>query len=337
MQQEDPPDANDLGEDLANVGKALGPLLRNRFPNIQRALQRFIHDVSDATTDAFLARLRRYRTHQQMETINEVAKTSGLPVPVVARALAEQKCIDELLASALEEVANRLDGPCESPAPSDSTPPDWFDVYRREATGRSEGELREAFVRILAGEIQRPGTFSVRTLRVLGMLEAGTASLFRKAVSASVRLEIPHMDGRLSGYPRDVRIPAVGGSLEMNCLAEHGLDYRALTSLTEAELLHSEYSSSADYGPLSPPHPTDPNQQIPMVHQGGMWLLIPRSPERQGKPVGVTGAMFTRAGRELLTIVDIKEMKAFTQQLQQHFANKGYSMIPYEVPNRIQS
>ena len=335
MQQEDPSDASSLGEDLANAVKALVPLFRNRFPNVRRAVRRLTGDVSDAAMDALVARLRRNRTHQQLEMIKEVAGTSGLPVPAVARSLAEQKCIDELLASALEEVASRQDdGSPEPPPSSRSTPHDWFDVYRREATDRSEGELRQAFVRILAGEIQRPGTFSIRTLRVLGMLDSGTASLFREAVSASVRLEIPHMDGRLSGYPRDVRLPAIGGSLDQNCLAEHGFDYRALTALTEAELLHSEYSSSADYGPISPTDPTRPNDQIPMVHQGRMWLLIPRSPARQGKPVGVTGAMFTRAGRELLMIVDIEEKPEFTEQLQQHFASQEYSMVPYEVPDR---
>lgn len=332
MQQEDPSDANDLGEDLANVVKALAPVFGNRFPNVRRAVRRLTGDVSDAAIDALVARLRRYRTHQQMETINDVAKTSGLPFPAVARALGEQRCIDELLASALAEVSSQDDGAAAPAASKDSTPRDWFDVYRREATDRSEGELREAFVRILAGEIQCPGTFSVRTLRVLGMVDQGTASLFRKAVSVSVRLEVPFQDGRLSGHVRDVRIPAVGGSLGQNCLAEYGFDYRALMALTEAELLDSEYSTVAEYGPLSPTHPTEPNQQIPMVHQGRMWLLIPRSPDRQGKPLGVPGAMFTRAGRELLTIVDIEKMPPFTEQLQQHFESEGYSMVPYEVP-----
>ena len=170
MQQEDPPDASDLGEELANVVKAVTPLLRNRFPNIRRAVQRLTGDVTDSAMDALVARLQRYRTHQQVVTIHEIVATSGLPVPVVARALAEQQRIDELLASALEQVASQ-GGDAAAPAPDtgESTiDDDWFDVYRREATDRSQGDLREAFVRILAGQIQRPGTFSVRTLRVLG-------------------------------------------------------------------------------------------------------------------------------------------------------------------------
>lgn len=332
MPQEDPSDGSDLGEDLANVVKALAPLFRKRFPSVQRAVRRLTGDVSDAALEALIARLQRYRTHQELQTINEVVKATGLPSPVVARALAEQQCIDGLLASALRAVADQYDGSAELAAPGDSTTPDdWFDVFKREATDRNEGELRETFVRILAGEIQRPGSFSVRTLRVLGMLDQGTASLFRKAVSVSVRLEIPLIDGTLSGHILDFRIPAVGGSLDQNCLAKYGFNYRALTTLTEAELLHSSYSSSADYGPMSPPHPTEPNQQMPMVHQDNMWLLIPQSPDRQGVPVSVTGAMFTKVGRELLRIVDIEQTPSFTEQLQQHFASQGYTMNRYEV------
>ena len=340
MQQEDPSDAGDLGEELANVVKAVTPLLRNRFPNIRRAVQRLTGDVTDAAMDALVARLQRYRTHQQVVTINEVVTTSGLPAPVVARALVEQQRIDEILASALEKVANQ-GGDASAPA-SDTDDSiiddDWFDVYRREAVDRSQGDLREAFVRILAGEIQRPGTFSIRTLRVLGMLDQGTAALFRKAVSVSVRLELP-IGERCRGLIRDARIPGLGGSLEQNSLAEHGFDYRALTTLTEAELLHSEYSSSADYEPVSivsqtgeavEPDPRNPNLQFPVGHQGLLWLLVPGTASRQGLPVGVSGAMFTRVGRELLTIVDIEPMPSFTEQLQQHFASLGYSMIPYD-------
>ena len=215
MQQEDPSDPSGLGDDLAKAVKAIAPLFRNRFPNIRRAVERLTGDVTDAAMDALVARLQLYRSHQQLETINKVVRTSGLPFPVVARALADQQRIDELVASALEKVSSNCDGSAASAASSDSiTYDDWFDVYRREATDRSQGDLREAFVRILAGEIQRPGTFSLRTLKVLGMLDQGTATLFRKAVSISVRLEVLFMDGHLSGHAQDAEIPALGGSLE---------------------------------------------------------------------------------------------------------------------------
>ena len=320
---------------MANFAKTIVPLLSNRFPNIQRALSRLCGDVADAAdaaSDAFVARMRRYSAHQQMATIKEVAKNSGLPLPVVARALEEQKCIDEIFALALEEVAQHGDAEAiVSDSSATATDDDWFDVYRREATDRSQGELKQAFVRILAGELQHPGTFSVRTLRVLGMLNRETATLFRRAVSVSIRLEIS-IPGGGPGHVRDVRIPALSGSLDDNCLIEHGLGYRELTELTASELLHSQYSSSATYGPISPSHPTMPNLQIAMIHQDQQWLLLPTSSSLNGVPLPVSGAMFTRAGKELLRIVDIEPMPSFTEQLQKHFTDAHYSMVPYKSP-----
>ena len=299
MQEEDPADVSDIGEDWTNVVKAVTSLLHNRFPNIRRAVHRLTGDVTEAAFDALVARLQRYRTHQQLVTVNQIVATSGFPAPVVARAIAEQQRIDELLASALARVANqgRDVDPPRSASKESTIDDDWFDVFRREATDRSHADLREAFVRILAGEIQGPGTFSMRTLRVLGMLDRGTAALFRKAVSVSVRLELP-IGERRTGLIRDARIPDLGRSLNQNGLAEHGFDYRVLTALTEAELLHSEYSSSADYGParmvsatgeVVAPDPRSPNVQFPMGHQGRFWLLVPTAASRQGQPVGVRG------------------------------------------------
>ncbi len=338
MQQEDPSNSSDLGNDLANLVKALGPVFCNRFPNVRRAVQRLTGDVSDAAIDALIARLRRYRAHQQIETIREVARTSGLPEPVVARAFAEREAIDELLASALEVVANQDDGGAVSSGASDSTTHDWFDVYKREATDRSEGDLREAFARILAGEIQRPGTFSIHTIRVLGMLDQGTARLFRKAVSASVMLVMPSIGGQIVSV-LDARIPSLGKPLGSNSMERHGLDYRVLTNLTEAGLLQPEYSSLAEYGPSRirnqsgeaiPPDPKNPNLQFVMRHQGTLWLLIPTKKSLQGQPIGISGARFTRVGMELLRIVDVEPVATFTQELQQHFASQGYSMVPYQ-------
>ena len=45
------------------------------------------------------------------------------------------------------------------------------------------------------------------------------------------------------------------------------------------------------------------------------------------KSVRVSGAAFTAAGRELLKVVDIEPMPAFTERLKAHFAKSKYQMI----------
>ena len=72
--------------------------------------------------------------------------------------MADQQRIDKLLASALEHVANQGDPGAPTSDSGESTiDDDRFDVYRREAPDRGQGDLREAFVRILAGEVRRQG------------------------------------------------------------------------------------------------------------------------------------------------------------------------------------
>ena len=73
---------------------------------------------------------------------------------------------------------------------------DWIQSFRREAVDRSQGEMREVFVRILAGEIQEPGTFSIKAVRTVGSLSQSTASLFRKAASLRVGLEVISLKGK---------------------------------------------------------------------------------------------------------------------------------------------
>ena len=90
---------------------------------------------------------------------------------------------------------------------------DWTARFFGYAQDISSEEVRSIWGRILAGEVRSPGTFSIRTLHVLSLLDARTASLFRRAVSVSIRLEIP-MQGGMRGLIRDVRIPNLGRSTQ---------------------------------------------------------------------------------------------------------------------------
>ena len=97
--------------------------------------------------------------------------------------------------------------------------------------------MREAFVRVLEGEIRNPGAFSVQTLRVLGTISTATAEKFRRAASVCMSRE-----------SHDARIPALGGQLGTNCLEDVGLSFDVLTQLTENGLLHPDYACWMPYG-----------------------------------------------------------------------------------------
>ena len=319
---DDTPPENNLAENLVNLRKAIGPFLP-KFHNIRKVRDRLLGDVTDAAFDALVSRLRLYKTRSQAEEIRTIVEHSGLPPSVAHEMVSRQVAIDTLVGDALGRIAQDAKpdtGPtAETKTSGESSDDEWFDVYRREAADRSAGEMREAFVRVLEGEIRHPGAFSVQTLRVLGTISMATAERFRRAASVC-----------MSRVPDDARIPAVGGRLGTNCLADVGLSFDVLTQLTENGLLHPDYSCELPYGSinyLSPGVRMPPNTQLPFRHQGRSWVLVGASDALGVKPVHVAGAAFSTAGRELLKVVNLELLPEFTARLKAHFAKSKYEMV----------
>ena len=321
MTDDTPPETN-WAENLTNLGKAIGPFLP-KFRNLRKVRDRLLGDVTDAAFDALVSRLRLYRTRSQAEAIRTIVERSGLPPSVAHEMVSRQAAIDTLVADALGRIAQDgtpNTGPTAEPKTfGDTSDDEWFDVYRREAADRSAGEMREAFVRVLEGEIRQPGTFSVQTLRVLGTISTAAAERFRRAASVC-----------MSRGSTDARIPAMGGRLGTNCLADVGLSFDELTLLTENGLLHPDYSCWLPYGPIheaNPGVPIPPHTQLPFRHQGRSWVLVGASDALGVKPVRVVGAAFSTAGRELLKVVDLELVPEFTARLKAHFAKSNYEMV----------
>src|SRR5258705_4572132 len=61
----------------------------------------------------------------------------------------------------------------EKPSQQDATQEiddDWLNLYARMAEDKTSEELRSLFGKILAGEIRKPGTFSLRTMQFVSTL-----------------------------------------------------------------------------------------------------------------------------------------------------------------------
>ena len=318
-----------LPEELSDLWNAIRPLFR-RLPNARKAIDWLTGGLASAGTKALASRLDLYRTGNLVKEARQVADASGLPLPAVFDKLIRQRRIDELTMDALRRVgesADSQDATVTNAAEGDSkdTAHRWFHTFYEVAGTVDEADVREAFVRILAGEIQTPRSFSVRTLRAVGAMSLSTAQHFRRAASVSIRLT---PDGK---HIIDARIPAIGGSLGSNCLQEDGLPYSVLTDLTENGLLHTDYGSYQPYGPLD--LPADARQslvpvQIPFAHQDAKWVLIPKDDIKKATSLKVTGAQLTSCGVELLKIADIEPLPKFTSKLVAHFSQSGYQMVP---------
>ena len=321
---DDTPPEEGLGERLADLGKAIAPFVP-KFPNLRRVQQRLLGDVPGAAFGALIERLRLSQARSRSEAITTLVERTGLPPSVAYEMVTKQERLDGIVGGALARIAHEPDPSTESRQTDAVTDEDWFEVYRREAADRGEGEMRAAFIRILEGEIRRPGTFSVHALRILGTISTGTAESFRRAASVAISTDI------------DARVPAINGQLGNNCLLDIGLPYDVLTELTENGLVRPDYGSQMPYGPIHEANAGQalpPNLQLPFQHQGRWWALVGTTAKTETKALRVEGAAFTVAGRELLSVVDLEPLPEFTERLKAHFVNKEYEMreAPRGVP-----
>lgn len=109
-----------------------------------------------------------------------------------------------------------LSDPAHQSDPISSTPPDvdddWLNVFERYAEDASSGRLRELWARVLVGEIRKPKSFSLPTLRFIAELEADVAALFERYAPMIV-------SGDIIPYP----ISSQGDYTEMLSLEHAGL------------------------------------------------------------------------------------------------------------------
>lgn len=302
--------------------------------NATKALCRLSSVGTDTLEAALKARTSQFHL-KKAGSEHLIAQLAALPTgkgtpgaKVAQRLLDEQHRIDQVVCDAMRHLV--LDPSDHSEDGAQEMDDDWIESFRREAADRSQGEMRETFARILAGEICEPGAFSIKTVRIVGSLSQSTAAQFRRAASLRVGLEakILNSDSGSRLQVLDARIPSLGGSLSQNFLRAEGLDYYRLIVLTENGLLHHEYASWHIYNGAMP-HPQI-RDHVPalMIHQGRKWALSSLPGFKNGTDLKIYGAKFTNVGAELLKIVDIEQDEAFQAKVKDHLITLHVDMVP---------
>ena len=196
---------------------------------------------------------------------------------------------------------------------------DWLNNFEKEASQKSTEEMQLLFGRILAREIQQPSSFSIKTVKLLGELDSGAATLFRHLCSLCVSLKVDSI------YIVDARVPSLGGNASSNALQSYGLGFGQLNVLQEYGLIISDYNSYMDYQMCI----TNENNEVRLAfsHQDCDYGLIP-SPERlKNQELRLSGVALSRSGTELLRIVDIEPSSNYTTALIEYFATQYLQMV----------
>ena len=212
----------------------------------------------------------------------------------------------------------------EKEVPDEEPNDDWTARFFSHAQDVSSEELQTLWAKVLAGEVGRPGSTSLRTLSLLRDLDQITARKFRTLCSMATIIQ-------LDSLVVDARVPSLGGNASSNSLSAYGLDFGVLNTLNEHGLIISDYNSWYDYKLCSGIN-VDGGQTIvlPFRFQGKMWRLALQESRSLGREIKVHGVSLTHAGGELASAIDLEVRSDYSQALGEFFQKMKLQMI--EVP-----
>lgn len=155
----------------------------------------------------------------------EVAARARADPAIVGRAmnrflsdeLESQARLESIAVLALEDLSQEPQASAEKQdgATAEEVSDDWLRRYAAFAKDVSEADLQRVWARILAGEIKRPGSFSVRTMRFIAEMDKEVAATFQELARLQFSgnaLYAPH--GQWTEGPNYIK---------MKVLQDHGL------------------------------------------------------------------------------------------------------------------
>ncbi|PPQ16351.1 hypothetical protein CV770_26775 [Bradyrhizobium sp. AC87j1] len=169
---EDLPDASNSGN-LPSFGDWLANLLGFHLPAIPMPQTR--KNFDKAASKVFLAAGENVEARLKANT-GRVKAAGRLAVEGMYRTEDEKRKLQnraDVVAIAVEEL-NRTSENQPHDA-TDEIEDDWLNLFARVAEDKTSDELKSLFGRILAGEIRKPGSFSLRTVQFLSTLSKSDA------------------------------------------------------------------------------------------------------------------------------------------------------------------
>ena len=194
---------------------------------------------------------------------------------------------------------------------------DWLNSFQKEAEQVTSDEMRLLFGKVLAGEIKKPASFSIRTVKLLSQLDNQAAAIFQRFCSMCIAM-------RIGDQIIDTRVVALGGNAGSNSLQAYGMNFNSLNVLQEYGLIISDYNSWREYEICIA---NNNAVAVGFSHQNGIYGLVPlegRTPSQEYKLYGV---MLSTAGQELFKIVETIPVESYTAALGQFFESQQLMMV----------
>ncbi len=195
---------------------------------------------------------------------------------------------------------------------------DWLNSFETEARQKSTEEMQLRFGRILAGEIQKPGSYSIRTIKILGELDQDVAVLFKNLCSLSTG-HITASSGNISSLNI---LTLENEFLSSHALEKYGLSYNAISTLQEYGLVLDTDFSYWHFEKLP----------ILLRHQGQNWMVSPAAGNKvENQELQLFGIHLSRAARELYNLVDQDPTPEYTEDFKKLLAGLNVTVTEVDI------
>lgn len=202
---------------------------------------------------------------------------------LIVRELEGQHNVEAIAENALKSLPKKV---ADEPVSDD-----WRRNFFLEAENVCDADMQELWGRVLAGEVAKPGSFSLRTLNVLKSLSREEAELFRLVCS-------------LANETGEIIVQRA----KRHLLGDYGLHHGRLMTLADAGLLHSPsfvLHSFRDY-------PDEAFQAGVLLTNNGLHFLL-SGPLL--KNVDLHVLTFTAAGKELQKLIPPNPCMAYIKDV----------------------
>lgn len=279
----------------ANIGDAIAGIPRALVPASIKALDRLV----GAAVDVPAAWLAQKKAKIESQTLAYGLVEEAIAKAVAAHAAADvetvQRAVEALVRTSYRKQVNResvavamLEDLSEQPtgdnsvraeSTSQAIDDDWLNVFERYAEDASTERMQTLWGRVLAGEVRKPGRFSMRTLRFLSEFSQGDALLFADYCKSTFGDFAP----KKLIKPDDLK------------------DIRGLISLEAAGLIQGASGLGLSL------NLTLDAQGVGHIHEGSLFLVLKGKPEIK---ITNSACVLTPLGQELLSLLPGRDVRA---------------------------
>lgn len=326
---------DDVNMDALSTDESMGSLITGIPAPIRKSFLRVIANLSTAIFDLPLAVLQgkadeiRATNEARVRLIQKSASNfvDGAETPqeyidkasikYAAKIAREQVNLDSIALYAANELRSAHTSESDSKEPPDVSV-DWLNEFESLGRLKSSDEMRVAFGKILSGEILNPGSFSIKTLRLISQLDNSAAKLFQRFCSLAVSL-------RTNTQIIDGRVISLSGHAATNSLMKYGLSFNELNLLQEYGLIIADYNSYMPYKACV----VDEQDHIQAYcyYQNVKYAFVPIDRPWIDTDLTLYGVSLTNAGKELMDIVPVESNQVYWEDLQAYFRKKRLSMV----------